>query len=87
VGDVPYFRHTLGSLLHDERAKTLRQTSDWLGHADPSFTLREYVHSSDLGDADFLDELIPDGSVAPNVAPNPPEADSSQKKTPDYQGV
>jgi Phage integrase family len=57
------------------------------GMPTPAFTLREYVHSSDLGDADFLDELIPDGSVAPNVAPNPPEADSSQKKTPDYQGV
>jgi integrase len=31
--------------------------AEWLGHADPSFTLRTYVHLMDagIGDADFLD--------------------------------
>lgn len=33
---------------------------DWLGHADPAFTLRTYVHLMDggLGDADFLDVAV-----------------------------
>jgi hypothetical protein len=33
---------------------------DWLGHADPAFTLRTYVHLMDggLGDADFLDAQV-----------------------------
>jgi hypothetical protein len=36
------------------------QVADWLGHADPSFTLRTYVHLMDegVGDAEFLDEAI-----------------------------
>jgi integrase len=34
--------------------------ADWLGHADPGFTLRMYVHLLDdgLGEADFFDELV-----------------------------
>ena len=34
-----------------------RQVQMWLGHSDPGFTLRTYVHLIDdgLGDADFLD--------------------------------
>ncbi len=33
----------------------------WLGHADPGFTLRTYVHliNEGQGDADFLDESSP----------------------------
>jgi integrase len=33
---------------------------EWLGHADPGFTLRVYVHLLDggLGDADFLDDVV-----------------------------
>jgi hypothetical protein len=33
---------------------------EWLGHHDPGFTLRTYVHLLDggLGDADFLDERV-----------------------------
>lgn len=55
------FRHTLGSLIHDQGAKSDRQLSDWLGHADIGFTHRVYVGTMDsgLGSADFLDELIP----------------------------
>ena len=33
---------------------------EWLGHADPGFTLRTYVHLLDdgLGDAEFLDAAV-----------------------------
>ena len=32
----------------------------WLGHADPAFTLRTYVHLMDdgTGDAAFLDTVV-----------------------------
>jgi integrase len=54
-------RHTLGSLVHERGVNTDRQLCDWLGHHDPAFTVREYVGQMDdgLGDAEFLDELIP----------------------------
>ena len=50
------FRHTAASLLFDG-GKNVKQVQEWLGHADPGFTLRTYVHLLDdgLGDADFLD--------------------------------
>jgi integrase len=53
------FRHTCASLLF-EAEKNVRQVADWLGHADPAFTLRTYVHLMDegLGDAAFLDALV-----------------------------
>jgi hypothetical protein len=37
--------------------KNPKQVQMWLGHSDPGFTLRTYVHLIDdgLGDADFLD--------------------------------
>lgn len=52
------FRHTCASLLLAD-GKTIRQVSDWLGHGDPSFTLKRYVHLMDdgLGDAEFFDQL------------------------------
>jgi hypothetical protein len=33
---------------------------EWLGHHDPGYTLRTYVHllDSGLGDADFLDDAV-----------------------------
>jgi hypothetical protein len=54
------FRRTAASLLHNNN-KTGRQLADWLGHYDPAFTIRTYVGQVDagLGDATFLDELIP----------------------------
>jgi integrase len=54
-------RHTFGSLAHESGAISPRQLSDWLGHADIAFTQRVYVSQMDagLGDAAFLDELIP----------------------------
>jgi integrase len=54
------FRHTCASMLF-EGGKNIRQVCDWLGHADPAFTLRTYVHliDSGLGEADFLDAAVP----------------------------
>jgi integrase len=54
------FRHTCASMLF-EAGKNIRQVCDWLGHADPAFTLRTYVHliDSGLGEADFLDTAVP----------------------------
>jgi integrase len=42
------FRHTCASLLF-EQGRNLAQVSKWLGHADPAFTLRTYVHLMDEG--------------------------------------
>ena len=53
------FRHTCASLLF-EAGKDIKQVSAWLGHADPGFTLRTYVHLMDdgVGEADFLDTAV-----------------------------
>jgi integrase len=78
VGAFHAFRRTLGSLIHDQGMKSDRQLSDWLGHGDPAFTVREYVDAMDdgLGDAEFLDELIPvDGA---RWGKSPPATDSKQ---------
>jgi integrase len=50
------FRHSCASILFAE-GKNPKQVQMWLGHSDPGFTLRAYVHLIDdgLGDADFLD--------------------------------
>jgi integrase len=53
------FRHTCASLLFDE-GRNVKQVAEWLGHADPAFTLRTYVHLLDdgIGSADFFDAAI-----------------------------
>jgi integrase len=53
------FRHTSASLLF-EAGRNVKQVSEWLGHADPAFTLRTYIHLMDdgVGDAAFLDEAV-----------------------------
>lgn len=53
------FRHTCASLLF-EGGKNVKQVQEWLGHADPGFTLRTYVHLLDdgLGGAEFLDRAV-----------------------------
>jgi integrase len=50
------FRHTCASILFAS-GKNPKQVQMWLGHSDPGFTLRTYVHLIDdgLGDADFFD--------------------------------
>jgi integrase len=42
------FRHTCASLLFDD-GRNIKQVQEWLGHADPGFTLRTYVHLLDAG--------------------------------------
>src|SRR5437763_3260750 len=51
------FRHSCASLLF-AAGKSPKQVQVWLGHYDPAFTLRVYVHLLDdgLGDEGFLDE-------------------------------
>jgi integrase len=48
------FRHGAASMLFDS-GRNIRQVCDWLGHADPAFTLRTYVHLMDGGLGDPLD--------------------------------
>ncbi len=56
------FRHTCASMLF-ATGRNIKQVQEWLGHADPSFTLRTYVHLMDdgVGDADFFDEAVAPG--------------------------
>lgn len=56
------FRHTCASLLF-EAGRDVKQVAVWLGHADPAFTLRTYVHLMDegVGDAAFMDEAVRGG--------------------------
>jgi integrase len=53
------FRHTCASLLFNS-GRNIKQVQEWLGHADPGFTLRTYVHLMDegVGDAAFMDVTI-----------------------------
>jgi integrase len=58
IAGVPWvtfhtFRHTCASLLFAE-GKSPKQVQIWLGHTDPAFTMRTYIHLIDddaLGDA------------------------------------
>jgi len=63
TAEVPWasfhsFRHTCASLLFEE-GRNVKQVAEWLGHADPAFTLRTYVHllEDGIGDADFFDAM------------------------------
>jgi integrase len=53
------FRHTCASLLF-EAGRDVKQVATWLGHGDPAFTLRTYVHLMDggIGDAAFMDDAV-----------------------------
>ncbi|MFN8164213.1 MAG: tyrosine-type recombinase/integrase [Solirubrobacterales bacterium] len=53
------FRHSCASMLF-EQGRNPKQGQEWLGHADPAFTLRTYVHLMDggVGDAAFPDEIV-----------------------------
>ncbi|MDQ6793799.1 MAG: tyrosine-type recombinase/integrase, partial [Chloroflexota bacterium] len=68
------FRHTCASLLF-AGGKDVKQVQEWLGHADPAFTLRTYVHLMDegLGSADFLDNIsgLPQGGTVGRKALTP----------------
>jgi integrase len=53
------FRHTCASLLFED-GRNIKQVAAWLGHADPGFTLKTYVHLMDdgVGDAAFMDAAV-----------------------------
>jgi site-specific recombinase XerC len=72
------FRHTCASMLF-EQGKNIRVVAAWLGHSDPAFTLRTYVHLMDggLGDADFLDRAVPEGGMG--VATKHPETAANEE--------
>jgi integrase len=48
----------------------VKQVQEWLGHSDPGFTLRTYVHLMDegLGGAEFLDAAVTVGGSREAVA-------------------
>jgi integrase len=63
-------RHTCASMLF-ERGANVRQVASWLGHSDPSFTLRVYVSllGDDLGaPLDLASELRPADTPADTKA-------------------
>jgi integrase len=72
------FRHTCASLLFAS-GKNVKQVQEWLGHADPGFTLRTYVHLLDegLGDADFMDAEV---SVGNSWATQDPETAANRSR-------
>jgi integrase len=41
-----------------EAGRDVKQVSAWLGHSDPAFTLRTYVHLMDAGVGAFMDDLL-----------------------------
>jgi integrase len=53
------FRHSVASLLF-EAGKDVRQVAAYLGHSDPGFTLRTYIHLMDdgVGGVEFLDLAV-----------------------------
>jgi Phage integrase family len=69
------FRHTCASLLFDE-GRNVKQVQEWLGHTDPSFTLRRYVHLMDggIGDAPFLDDVVSPAGGNPKATEGPETA-------------
>lgn len=78
-------RHTCASRLLAEGHKNIAQVARWLGHADPAFTLRTYVHLMDegVGDAEFLATSAPaeggnaEATQGPGTGTNePPEAET-----------
>ena len=61
------------------RGRNIKQVSRWLGHADPAFTLRTYVHLMDegIGGADLLDSAVP--MSGNGLAAKPPQPGDKQK--------
>ncbi len=78
------FRHTCASMLF-AIGRNPKQVQEWLGHTDPGFTLRTYVHLMDagVGDADFFDAEteatgVTDGATRePGTAANEPAEEAA----------
>lgn len=64
------FRHTCASLLFSN-GRNVKQVQEWLGHSDPGFTMRTYIHLIDehLESAPFLDEEVKPTPVREPVDP------------------
>lgn len=84
------FRHTCASLLF-EAGRNVKQVQAWLGHADPGFTLKTYIHLMDagVGNAAFLDQAVgqdalaeDSGSLPPCRDPLPAKADTAAPAAP-----
>jgi integrase len=78
-------RHTFASVVLAE-GETITQLAAWLGHSDPAFTLRTYVHfmpksgkraMAALGA--WVAQVAPSGSDSPQILPS---GDFDQEKTP-----
>jgi integrase len=82
------FRHTCASLLFAE-GRNIKQVQEWLGHSDPSFTLRTYVHLMDdgIGDAAFFDDVVsvPQGNTG--ATPCRDSAVPASSERPDKKAV
>jgi integrase len=70
-------RHTFASLLF-EQGRNIAQVSKWLGHADPAFTLRTYVHLMDEGVGGALSVDGIGAASADTLAQCPPQAVKAQ---------
>lgn len=78
------FRHTCASLLF-EAGRNVKQVQAWLGHADPGFTLKTYIHLMDsgVGGADFLDQAVEGAAVEAHiVAPRSNQPASAESGPP-----
>jgi len=76
------FRHTCASLLFDG-GRNIKQVQEWLGHADPGFTMRTYIHLIDgrQEGADFLDERVQVGNA--RATQHPKTATDTVAQVPD----
>jgi hypothetical protein len=55
--------------------------ASWLGHADPAFTLRTYVHLMDEGlDADFLDAAVAQVNAGSTHGPQTAATDDGRER-------
>jgi integrase len=68
------FRHTCASLLFDE-GRSAVQVQRWLGHSDPAFTLRSYIH---LIDDDALGEALDERAWRDGAADGAARATSNE---------
>jgi integrase len=74
-------RSTAATLFHHRGNASDRELADLLGHADPGFTKRVYVGSSDRpAEVGFLDELIPPTVPVINIDPDRAEVEEGGEK-------
>ncbi|MGW1135297.1 tyrosine-type recombinase/integrase [Streptomyces griseoluteus] len=82
-------RHTFASIVL-QAGETVTQLAAWLGHSDPAFTLRTYVHfmpkSGSKGLA-ALGEWVAPGAVALSAAADAPQILPKTRSSKDSEGV